>query len=130
MGNLATNAPDNRAAAQALLQATQTKITELREARSNDRETADLIDFLEWLARGPSELVENLDRVIANPSEPMFLETAGKIAHDLKVGLLEALEKNRVRVWEISACVAAGCFLSWLGDENLAHFLNILIRGK
>src|SRR5262249_58284737 len=77
--NLAANLPDNRTVAKGLLQATQIKITELRDARRNDRETTDLIEFLEWLAQGLTELGENIDRAIANPSEPMFLGAAGGV---------------------------------------------------
>ena len=75
--NLAASVIDNRRAAQGLLEATQAKIAELRDARSND---ADLIDFLEWLASGLSNLVEYLDRAIAQPgSEPMFLGWRAKL---------------------------------------------------
>jgi hypothetical protein len=128
--NLAANLADNRVVAQGLLQRTQVKITELRDARLNDRETADLIEFLEWLAQGLAELGENIDRAIANPSEPMFLGAAGEIVQNLKRGLFEAVEKNRARVWEIGACIGTACFLSWLGGENLAHFLRALLHGK
>ena len=102
----------------------------MRDARRNDSETADLIEFLEWLAQGLTELGENIDRAIANPSEPMFLGAAGEIVQTLKRGLFEAVEKNRARVWEIGACIGTACFLSWLGGENLAHFLSALLHGK
>jgi hypothetical protein len=120
--NLAANTADNRAAAPALLQATQVKIAELHDARLNDPETADLIKFLEWLAQGLTRLLDNLDRAIAQPTEPVFLGTAADIAHQLKLGLLEAVKKNRVRVWEISAAVGAGCFLYSLSGEKLTDF--------
>jgi len=94
--NLAANTAGNRAGAQALLRATQVKITELRDARLNDPATEDLVEFLEWLAQGLTRLVDNLDRAIAQPAEPLFLGTAGDIAHELKLGLVEAVKKNAV----------------------------------
>ena len=128
--NLAANLTENRAVAEGLFVATRIKIAELRDARLNDDETADVIEFLEWLAQGLTTLRENLDRAIANPSEPMFLGTAGEIVQILRRGLLEAAEKNRCRIWEMGACVGTACFLNWLGGENLAHFLSILFQGK
>jgi hypothetical protein len=89
VGNLAANTLDSRTAAQALLQATHAKIAELRDARLNDPETANLIEFLEWLAQGLARLVDNLDCAIAQPTEPMFLGAAGEIAHQLKLGLVD-----------------------------------------
>jgi hypothetical protein len=94
--NLAANTAGNRAGAQAPLRATQVKITELRDARLNDPATEDLVEFLEWLAQGLTRLVDNLDRAIAQPAEPLFLGTAGDIAHELKLGLVEAVKKNAV----------------------------------
>jgi hypothetical protein len=126
--NLAANTADNRTAAQALLQATQAKIAELRDARLNDPETADLIKFLEWLAQGLTQLVDNLDCAIAQPAEPMFLGTAADIAHQLKLGLFEAIEKRRVRVWEVGAIVGVACFLSSLSGEKLASILKFLFK--
>ena len=129
--NLAANTIENRAAAQAPLQATQAQIASLRDKRSNNPGTGELINFLEWLANGLTALVENLDRAIAEPgSERIFLGTAGEIAHKLQLGLLEAVEKNRVRVFEVAALVGTGCFLAWLGDENLARFLSILFKQR
>lgn len=128
--NLAANLPDNRAIAHGLLQVTQAKIAELREARLNDPETASLIKLLEWLAKGLTQLVENLDRAIAQPSEPMFLGTAGEIARNLKLGLLEAVEKHRIKVWEVGAAVGVACFLSSLSGERLSDILRILFGKK
>jgi hypothetical protein len=48
----------NRRAVQALLEGTQAKIAELREERLNDPGTGELIDFLDWLAKGLSALVD------------------------------------------------------------------------
>ena len=126
--NLAANTSENQVIAQGLLQVTQAKIAELRDARLNDRETADLIQFLEWLARGLTELVENLDRAIADPSEPIFLGTAGEIARNLKLGLLDAVEKHRVKIWEVGALVGVGLFLSSLSGEKLSDILKILLK--
>ncbi len=128
---LAANTIENRRAAQALLEATQAAIAELRDKRLNDPDTGEMIDFLDWLAMGLSELVENLDRAIADPaSEPMFLGTAGEIARQLKLGLMEAVEKNRVRIWEVGACVGTASFLSWLSGESLAQLLSTLFGAK
>jgi hypothetical protein len=126
--NLAANTADNLAAAQVLLHATQAKIAELRDARLNDSETTDLIKFLEWLAQGLTQLVDNLDRAIAQPTEPMFLGTAADIARQLKLGLFEAIEQRRVRVWEVGAIVGVACFLSSLSGEKLASILKILFK--
>jgi hypothetical protein len=128
---LAANTIENRRAAQALLEATQTAIAKLRDKRSNDPDTGELIDFLDWLAMGLTTLVENLDRAIAEPaSEPMFLGTAGEIAHQLKLGLMEAMEKNRARIWEVGAYVGAASFLYWLGGEDLAKMLTNMFEHK
>ena len=128
---LAANTIENRRAAQALLEATQAAIDELRDKRLNDPDTGELIDFLDWLAMGLSELVEILDRAIADPaSEPMFLGTAGEIARQLKLGLMEAVEKNRVRIWEVGACVGTASFLSWLSGESLAQLMSTLFGAK
>jgi hypothetical protein len=130
--NLAAHAVESRAAAQALHQATQHQIADLRDKRSNDPDVVELIDFLEWLATGLSQLAETLDRAIAQPGldEPMFLGNAAKIAEQLQLGLMEALEKNRVRIFEVGACVGTAVFLNWLGGESLAHFLSIIFGEK
>jgi hypothetical protein len=128
---LAANTIENRRAAQALLEATQAAIAELRDKRSNDPDTEELIDFLDWLAMGLSALVKNLDRAIAEPaSEPMFSGMAGKIAHQLQLGLIEAAEKHRVRVFEIGVLIGTACFLQWLSGESLAQLLSSLFGVK
>ena len=58
----------------------------------------------------------------------MFLGTAGDIAHELKLGLLEAVKKNRVRVWEIGAAVGAACFVASLSDERVTAILKVLFK--
>ena len=124
---LAANTLENRRAAQALLEATRIAAVKLRDQRSNDPDTGELIDFLDWLATGLSELVKNLDLAIAEPaSEPMFLGLAGKIAHQLQLGLIEASEKHRAKVIEIGACIGTACFLHWLSGESLAQLLSTL----
>jgi hypothetical protein len=86
-----------------------------------------LIEFLKWLAIELSKIVENIERAIAQPgSEPMFLGMAGTIAYDLKLGLLAAVEKNRVKIWEGGAVVGAACLLAWLTGETPAEILRIL----
>jgi hypothetical protein len=129
--SLALNTTDNRDAVQALLEATHAQIAKIHDERSNDPDVRDLVDFLEELAKGLSELVTNLDRAIADPNAaPMFLGTAGKIARSLQLGLIEAVDKNRVRIWEIGACVGAAWLLSSWTGESAAEFLKILFRKK
>jgi hypothetical protein len=121
--NLAANTAGNRAAAQALLRATQVTITELREARLNDPATADLVEFLEWLAQGLTRLVDNLDRAIAQPAEPLLLGTAGDIAYELKLGLVEAVKKTRAGLGN-----RRRMFLYSLSGEKLTDILRILFK--
>ena len=89
-----------------------------------------MIKFLEWLAQGLTQLVDNLDRAIAQPTEPMFLGTAADIARQLKLGLFEAIEQRRVRVWEVGAIVGVACFLSSLSGEKLASILKIFCSNR
>jgi hypothetical protein len=126
--NLVANTSGNRAIAQRLVQETEAKLAELRDARRNDDESARLIEFLEWLARELTRLLENLDRAIADPLEPIFLGRAAEIARTLKVGLLEAVEKHRVRIWEVGAVMGAGWFLTSLSGEKLSDILKILLK--
>jgi hypothetical protein len=132
LGNLGANTADNLAAAENLLQATGQQLESLKAKGSNDPDVRDLIDFLEWLAKGLSELVDNLRRAVAQPSsdKPIFLGNAAIIAEQLQTGLMQAVEKNRVRIFEIGACVGTACFLSWLSGENIAHLMEVLFGGK
>jgi hypothetical protein len=83
----------NGGEARVLLREARSYIADLRDERRGGPEVTDLLDLLEWLANGLSELVESLDHAIAKPgSDPILLETASKIAFQLQLGLTEAVE--------------------------------------
>ena len=83
--NLATNTFEIRDAVRALVQATQAQIKQLEEKRLNDPETAELIEFLKDRWQLNYQIVENIERAIAQPgSEPDVFRMAGTIAYDLK----------------------------------------------
>jgi len=129
--NLRANPIGNRDIAHSLFDATQAQLSELKEAGSNDPETRDLIDFLAWLAEGLERLTQNLSLAISQPDqEPMFNGLAGQIAYQLKTGLLEAVEKKRVRIWEYGGAVGTASFLWWLSGEKLTELLGILFKKK
>jgi hypothetical protein len=126
--NLRANLAESRDVAQVLLDATRTTIAELRDARRNDEAAAELIDFLEWLANGLADLVENLDRAIAEPaSEPMFLGTAGIIADSLHRGLLEFVEQKRVQIIQYSALTGVSWFLSAVTGTDFVQLLKLFL---
>jgi hypothetical protein len=126
--NLLANLADSRDVVQVLLDATRTTIAKLREARRNDEAAAELIDFLEWLANGLADLLENLDRAIAEPvSERMFVGTAGIIADSLHRGLLEFVEQKRVQIIQYSALTGVSWFLSAVTGTDFVQLLKLFL---
>src|SRR5215472_15783384 len=57
------------------------------------------------MAKGLADLADALDKAISQGSEgrpePIFLGTAGKIAEQLHVGLIEWIEENRTMVVDV-----------------------------
>jgi hypothetical protein len=129
--NLRTNLGDSRRAAHVLLDATRATITDLQDKRLNDPGAADLIEFLDWLANGLADLIDNLDRAIADPaSEPMFLGTAGVMAESLHRGLLEFVEQKRVQIVRYGALTGVAWFLSYVTGTDLTEILKLLVAKK
>jgi hypothetical protein len=87
-----------RTAARELITAVEDQLADLRG--SNDPTTRDFIDFLETLAVGLNRLAEALDQALgaAPDQQQVFLGTAGKIAEQLKIGLLEFVEGHRATI--------------------------------
>jgi hypothetical protein len=124
--NLGANTTQNNlATAEIMLQATRQQI-DLRKG-SNDPDVRDLIDFLEWLANGLSDLVDTLRCAVArsDADEPTFLGEAAKIAEDLYVGLPEAVKKHRVRIWEVAG-IGAMYYVAGLAGADPMRLLELL----
>jgi Kinase/pyrophosphorylase len=98
-----------RDAARTLSQEFTVQIDELRRFKPNDpgrlAEHHDLVDFFKKMAAGLANLADALDGALRNATdgkpEPALLGTAGKIAEQLHVGLMEWLEANRTFAVEI-----------------------------
>jgi hypothetical protein len=109
---------DIRDAARSLAKAITGQIEDLNASKPNDGEGLakhnDLVSFLEQIAAGLTELGEALDRVVnasaKDSLEPVFLGKAGEIAHQLNVGLMEFLERNRAHIAGFP--IRTGLFLS------------------
>jgi hypothetical protein len=128
--NLGANtAQNNLSTAELMLKATQRQIDLLRGR--NDPDARDLIDFLEWLAKGLSELVSNLRSAVTQQGsgEPIFQGAAAKIAEDLYEGLMEAVKTHRVRIWEIAG-IGAVYYLASLAGLDPVHLLEKLVKGR
>jgi hypothetical protein len=121
-----------REAARVLAQAVKDQIAELRAERRND--TAELIDFLEMMARELDKLVDALDRAIEERAkgsadqEHIFLGEAAKYAAQLKSALDESLPFIARFSIKIGVVVAAAMFLQQVCglDPSIAAVTSIL----
>jgi hypothetical protein len=99
-GRLSEQTVDIRDAARALSRAFSEQIEELKRSKPNDPERLvehdGLVAFFERMAAGLGDLADALDRAISGASdgklESIFVRTAGKIAEQLHVGLMEWLD--------------------------------------
>lgn len=102
-GRLAEQPIDIRDAARALSRAFSEQVEELKRSKPNAPERVvehdGLVAFFERMAAGLAELADALDKVVSGAREgklePAFLGTAGKIAEQLHLGLMEWLEIYR-----------------------------------
>jgi hypothetical protein len=100
---------DIRDAARALSREFTTQVEELNRFKPNDSDSLakhnDLVAFLKRMAAGLADLADALEQAVSNGTddrpEPVFLGTAGKIAKQLNLGLMEWLEANRTLVIEV-----------------------------
>jgi hypothetical protein len=119
-----------RDAARVLSQAVKDQIAELRAERRND--TAQLIDFLEMVARGLDKLVEALDRAIdasaTSEQQGIFLGEAKKIADQLKAAFDEALPSIAQFSIKLGVVAAGAIFLQHVCglDPNIAAVTSIV----
>ena len=128
---LSQHPADIRDTARTLAREVNEQIQELKRSTPNeaDRLAAhnDFMAFLEKMAVGLNKLADAVDQAIADGSdgklEPVFLGTAGKIARQLHVGLMECLEANRTLVSEIPIRVGlfglGVAFLHSIGADSL-----------
>jgi len=122
---------DIRDAARALSRAFSEQVEELKRFKPNDPdrlvEHEGLVAFFERMASGLAELANALDKAINGATdgklEPVFLGTAGKIAEQLHLGLMEWLEANRTLCIEVPirlALFGAGmAFLHSIGADGI-----------
>jgi hypothetical protein len=123
---------DIRAAARGFAKAFKEQADELRRSKPNEPDRLaqwdDLIAFFEKMAAGLGDLADALDQafktpVAAAPSEPIFLGKAAEIAHQLQLGAIDWLEKNRTVVIDVPIRFALLCggisFLHWLDADSI-----------
>jgi hypothetical protein len=81
-----------------LVAAVRDQIEALRER--NDPATRDFIDFLEFVAKKLGEIAEAIDTALSAPpdKQQMFFGTAGQLVEQLKIGLIEYVEKHRTEI--------------------------------
>jgi hypothetical protein len=119
-----------RDAARVLSQAIKEQITELRAERRNDN--AELIDFLEMVARELDKMVEALDRAIdasaTTEQQGIFLGDAKRYADQLKTAFDEALPSIAQFSIKLGVVAAGAIFLQHICglDPNIAAVTSIV----